>query len=1133
VIRKVLAGIKRHRLFVYLFVAVAILGVAVSSTLTSDPNTTMTATSTTAVSDDKVAADYYNISISEVLQGDSTNEGMLPAATSDDYDSVPELEEALEDGESGLQGLSYFAFARWSTVTLLPVPAVGFANIGSLVVAAFVSLANLMFTVGAIIMLAIGLLLLLIVSINVLSAFMPTIDWFFASLTGQWLFGGGGTDAIFSGASPFFVAVALFVIAIFVRLSPLARKDGSLLGDLLISGFAIAALMLVSTNSAKNWDNSGTYAVDELNGEEDTIPFGKGTESDVDTADHDSYAPWSFGFMLTIASDTVDNVTTFAGGLISSITNSIGSVATSGSASTADGSDCALYVDNGMHSLATTMLTNGVFGDQSVNSVIAFDSLVYTILYKPAADASYGSTPSGSMTWCRMWESARGSDSVEQALISREADMYGYALDDGVYLDGNGDYVDGVDKNALSGFFGTNLATAKGTTAFKFFWAACEFSTGGSIHINDAWKKTLTPEEKSDDKPDGGKGDEITEEMCENVLTANDGSGGWAFGAKNDGGDAMKKLSHFAWTQDDEVFTLFFIGFSVPADISEQLSNSDVEGTEAIDFFKMVYGSTAGMVWPAAIVAVVGTVMMSIGLLPMQIGALILQMISVLALIAMPLILLVLILPIRAGRRAFFTVAKLFISAKLVQLIFVVFIAIALALINMMNIAFDSVLNSTLGNVSAFTGDGTPLGTFVTAILHAVSIGIAFFGTKKLLRDVFKADVTTIRGAMSVGQNMSSAALNGAPLREMGFGQLKGMRPTPGFGNADIPGLSPNTGDNEPRQPEIPQRDSNKEKQEDPKTSAEDVAKQAAETAAGIAATTNAPTTPPGSALEVSPDKAMPVGGTIGDGMATEEGPNGKNPEAPVPTDAMLSEAQRQEAAEKTESIRNAAGVSAEDVDGFIAERDISDLEGGLDYGIQSGDEQAVRDNVDAIGASEQLEGTASNTESNEAARQQFFDNGVTNEELPSDRGDNAGEANVKAVTLDRVQGDAGGIGTVDNNSARADNLRSAIGSEFEAPGMVEDNSTSGAGDGGFGAEGLTRRMDNLPGEVGGAVSSVMEGAFERFDALGRSIADSAEMQSSAIRDASSTQVRATEQQTEKLDNLQQTIAAWFPNRGK
>jgi hypothetical protein len=1252
VIRKVLRGIKSQRLFVYMFVAVAVLGIAVTSTLTSDPSASMASSSTVStVSNSATAATAYQTSLSSAMQSAGINES--GAAASASYNSVPDLAASVNGGSNGLQGLSYFTFARWSTVTLLPVPAVGFANIGSLVVAAFVSLANLMFTVGAIVLLAIGLLMILITSLDLLSSFMPTIDWFFSQLAGSWLTSSAGTSGALSGASPFFIAIALFAVATAVRLSPLARKDSSLLGDLVISGGAIAALMFISSASSKNWDNSSRYQVDALNGSTNTIPFGKGASAnvDVDTGDWKSYAPWSFGSGLTLASDAVNQVVNIAGGVISTISTSIGNVASGNSTSNVTtGSDCSRYVTNGMHPVAERMLKGNAFNgiaDTSVRSIMSYDNLVFRVLYKPAAEASYGSTASGEASWCRMWESARGSDPVEQAYLSREAGLYNYALNNGnngIFLNADGSFKNGEEgKSQLAGFFGTNLATAKGTTAFKFYWAACAFD-GNNLRVSNAFEGTKGTKVDDDDKPSGETGDDLTNENCQKVLQINDDTGGWAFGAKNNndsatggilGGDPMDLLSPFAWTTDDEVFTLFFIGFSVPANTSAQLANDDVTTTEAIDFFKMTYGSASGMVWPAAIVAVVGTVMMSVGLLPMQLGALILQMISVLALIAFPAVLLVLILPIRAGRRALATVGKLFLSSKMVQLIFVAFIAIAIAIINLLSIAFDSVLNSSVLNVSAFTGDGTPLGTFVTAILNAVAIGVAFYGTKKLLRDVFKADVTTVRGAMSVGQNMASSAVNGGSMREMGFGQLKGMRPQPSFGNTNLPdGLGKNTADDkEPRQPDMPQRaEENKETAEDPNTKKDtaDAVKDAA-VAAGVAgaagtgpsngngdlppvaadsATGGLPAGAAGSLIETPGVMAKTTPGTIGDGMNKNQtdGPNGANPEAPVANDALLTAQQRQEAAEKSEAVRSQAGIPAEDVTREINSRSTADLERQMDEGEFNGDEEMVRGAVGAMGAgaATQLEGAPAETAENENARRGFFDNAITNEELPNEKGEQTGEANVKAIALERIQreageqsqgvggiqsgegvalsngvgqeadnaeatgaGVAGGafagvtnitnndnttnttnngsaegsrIGSVDNNDARSENLRAAVGSEFEAPGMAEDVSTAGLSNGGNyaaagfeGSEGLTRAMSNLPGEIGSSVrsamSEVMEPSFERFDALGRSIQHSVADQSDSLRQTTSEQRDIAEMQVASMENLQRTIANWFPGR--
>jgi hypothetical protein len=1266
-----------------MFVAVAVLGVAVSASLTSDPSQSMAVnTPATVTSVNHVAADYYHNSVANAVQNvqETSASSYKQAAASDgQYSSVPALKSHLQGANATkLDSLNYFAFSRWATVTLLPVPAVGFANIGSLVVAAFVSLANLLFTIGAIVLLGVGLLMLLITSINLLTAFLPTIDWFFAQLGGQWLTnpsGGGGTGTIassFQGASPFFIAIFLMVIAVAIRLSPLANKDRSLLGDIVISAVAIAALMTISTASTKDWNNSNSNKVDAINGNTgSSIPLGSNVAASlsVDGGDPSNYQKASFGWFLANGSDIVDGAVNFAGGLITSITSGLGAISNSGTTTAPAGSSCYNYLNTGMHGIASDVLENkkgiAFIGKTSTQSILSFDSLVYTVLYRPAAEASYGANASGDATWCRMWESARGSDPVDQAYIARTANMYSDALSNNTDAKDGGDGILKVDggwadsdggNNAvnghakLAGFFGNTLSTSKGTTAFKFYWAACSFEGNGRVKVSSAFTNALGTAKKDDDSPDGSKGDKLSDGDCQTVLQTADSSSGYIFGAKNKDNDSMKNLSPFAWTQDDKLFTLFFIGFSVPADTSTELANADMNGSEAINFFKMVYGSSAGNVWPAAIVAVVGTIMMSIGLLPMQVGALILQMISVLSLIAFPIVLLVMIVPIRAGRKAFFTILKLFISSKLVQLIFVTFIAIAIAIINLLTIAFGTVLNVSLIGGNAFTGDGTPLGTFIKAILNAVAIGIAFYGTKKLLRDVFKADVTTIKGAMSVGQNMASTAVNGGGLREMGLGQLKspvrgGAAGTGGFGNANLPeGLGKNTGaDNEPRQPEMPKRQDEKQAPEDPKQKPNETAEGAAGLAGGIAGVAGgasggaggsalgdvaggavaggfaggAPGALAGGSIEVPAAASKSIQGTVGDGMknAPTEGPNSRNPEAPVPNDQMLTEEQRKEAAEKTEGIRSVSGIKSEDVSNEIGNRsrNTAALESQLDDGELNGDEEQVRDAVNKLGGSSHLEGSAEEAKDSpaiEASRRDYFDNNVDNEERPVDRGEKAGEGNVHAATLERiarateeqnerddntvtpegsvqvvpgeedgqnardqeVQGNnipglestddgrgnsqrggqqnnqqtiiagaesvqptdtnANNIGQVDNNAARADNYKAAIGSEFEAPGMAEDSSTANSGSAGLGSEGLNRRLDSLPGEISRSMQNVMEPAFDRFDALGRTVRESAEVQEDALQRNTESNERISEAQIASMENLQQTIANWFPDRG-
>lgn len=1141
-IKNALRLMKKNKIFLYLFSTLLLVGSALTMSLTSTQEPISYA-STVEIDSAKTAYDYYSVSLDKIIVNESPTG--YAAKTGLDYDSVEDLMDDIEDA-SGLEGLGFFSFARWTTVTLLPVPSVGFANIGSLVTSGFVTLANIMFSIGAIILLIIGLLFLLVTNLDILASFTPTIDWFFSKLTLGWLFGAspGGTVDINDDLSPVFVAIGLMIVAIAVRLSPFGRKDGSLMGDLLISALAIAALMFVSNSSASNWDNSNTASVDQLTTDSGEIPISSRPPTDadgnaiiVDPGDFNNYTPGSFGWGINLVSDGVDQVTSLVAGFVSSITGVFTTMANGGGSSD---SDCINYM-NGMHNVATDILSAGAFGSLStttVSSIIEYDNLVYTVLYQPAAAASFGQNDSGSNTWCRMWESARGSNAVEQAYIAREGGMYTYALgsedDDGLFIDADGYFVDDYDTITLDGFFGNNITTGKAAAAFKFFWAACEFD-GDDLELSDDFDDTLgVPKSGDTAKYSSGKGDENSDETCEDYLTIDDGSDGYVFGAKNNNNDAMNKMSPLAYYLPNDNPVLSFLGFSATGDITEMLSPNP----EALSFYKLVYGASSGFVWPAAVVAVVGVVMMSIGLLPMQLGALVLQVIAVLALMFFPIVLLILILPIRAGRRALFTVLKLFVASKFIQILFISFMAISIAVINLLNMAFGVFLDSSVLNISAFTGDGTPLGVFISSILSAVSIGLAFYGTKRLLKDVFKQDVTTIRGAMSVGQNMASSAINGASLRELGFGQLRGLGRGGGFSSFNVPQLG-DRDDPEPQQPQISKSKEDSESIDQGKPNTNEIAADAAE-AAGAAAgaivgTQAASGSEPGKELEVPSGSTDGTGtGTVGDAMkapVTDGSPNANNPEAPVPNEEMLSIEEKQEAEERLSAVQNAAGIEDADIQEESAARasEISTAENTLDYGLENNDEQAIQEGAAQLGSTAHTEGQPADEAVSEAGRRAYFDNEVDNSDEATERGSNrAGEMNLKGATLDRVQGDADGVGMVDNNHVQTSSDFPVLGSEFAAPGMAEDVATD-RGSSFAGSEGLLRG----DGPNSSDISAIMEGTFERFDALGRSIVDSNQATAEAIKDAANSQIKASEKQSEKLDNLTNAISQWFPNRNK
>lgn len=418
---------------------------------------------------------------------------------------------------------NYLTYCRWASSVGTPTPSSSITNATNIPNTGAAIFGQILFALTGLAYFALGVILQIAVSIDVVSKGIFISDYVFAHLISGSLMSDQGDvadAALISSGQVVLGTILLVNLILYVILFGVSPLKGYQLGPfgavmhvrrLIMSAIMTAvifALILIMSAAAQrnhsefDHDNPAPIA-SKVGAVEDMSAIGVGVsgafQDDRINAinDPENWATLSPGWATAWASKIMYSVGgVFVGG-INSLSQSITAIADRDSIGT-----CTYYVD-GMHSVfRSTPAAQNLGGRGEI--LVTYDNMVRNLHFNNYRMAFGSSTTSSSNSWCRAAEAQAESPIADQLMIARVAGLYKEIIgtgnlgisgvngspedsEGGELVDADGNWVNADAQITAGTIFGPYFQNEDSMHRSSIYFAVCQWTPGSNVSINKEW----------------------------------------------------------------------------------------------------------------------------------------------------------------------------------------------------------------------------------------------------------------------------------------------------------------------------------------------------------------------------------------------------------------------------------------------------------------------------------------------------------------------------------------------------------------------------------------------------------------------------------------------------------------------
>lgn len=684
-------------------------------------------------------------------------------------------EAATSMGTSSISdAANYLAFSRWQGANGIASPDIK-PSISAAATTGLIAIAHFAFLLSSALAFVIGFLLIQAVQLNILDQLAFTLDYVFASVGSNLIWGSTGSALSVRSVTAFgLIVLTVIAFALLKAVRPTRRMlpgGGGGRGPAATLAVMLGMVMLfavMTSQAMKNHDdpdfgNTSLSAVGaasagsspgSVSTSRSLAAEGSGGAPAV-TGRVANWAPFSPGWLITLTNQAAD----IAVSVVASAAGSLDTALGGESSSVRDqDSACSRYV-TAMHDTFTTATSGNAARAGSSAIMVRYDDLVQALYFDPYVLGAYGTSAGARNSWCRLAEQQAGSAVGDQVHLSIKAGSYREvttAVARGGEWGGTGT-PPGEDARNLTkdesvtlaaSFFGPAFVSDVASRRAANYFAACVWPTSGAdvaLNSGDGWDNVTPYVEpatgaagayeriKGGIKSFLGKDDGLKQADCAAVTQT-------GFETPESGDDAGAKFGYTETTNDNVVFSVAGIGNSTATKYFVASNTAFGGKSPAFDFYQNAVGLNPSSAAFLGVISVFFAILAGKYILPFAIGGLIAQGIEIIAWIFMVFVFFLLIIPSAWTKRLALDTAKTIAHAFFVSAVFIFALSLMLAVSSIFRQLFFNPLSAGLLQVFQL----------------GAAILLAFIVTGMFLKRVLGFDFHSLRSTVKSATSMSA-----------------------------------------------------------------------------------------------------------------------------------------------------------------------------------------------------------------------------------------------------------------------------------------------------------------------------------------------------------------------------------------